>query len=59
MHFVDSNLLIIAAALAQDCRTLLTEDLQHGIQIGSLRIVNPFAADFDLDDILAAPEGHP
>nr|VFJ47192.1 MAG: Predicted nucleic acid-binding protein, contains PIN domain [Candidatus Kentron sp. DK]VFJ58417.1 MAG: Predicted nucleic acid-binding protein, contains PIN domain [Candidatus Kentron sp. DK] len=38
--FYDS--LIIAAALAADCRILYTEDLQHGQRIGKLTIENPF-----------------
>jgi predicted nucleic acid-binding protein len=38
--FYDS--LIIASAIASDCRTLYTEDLQHGQKIRNLRIVNPF-----------------
>jgi predicted nucleic acid-binding protein len=38
--FYDS--LIVAAALEAGCRRLLTEDLQHGQKIGSLRIDNPF-----------------
>jgi predicted nucleic acid-binding protein len=38
--FYDS--LIIAAALAAGCRRLLSEDLQHGQQIESLTIQNPF-----------------
>lgn len=37
--------LIVAAAIAQDCSTLLTEDLQHGLQIDNLRVVNPFRVD--------------
>jgi predicted nucleic acid-binding protein len=40
--FYDS--LIVAAALEAGCRTLLTEDLQHGQRIGALRIENPFLA---------------
>ena len=40
--------LIVAAALAQDCITLLTEDLQDGLTIGKLRVINPFPQDFDL-----------
>jgi predicted nucleic acid-binding protein len=43
--------LIIAAAIAQDCTTLLTEDLQHGLQIDNLRVVNPFRVDFQLDEL--------
>lgn len=34
--------LIIAAAIESGCRTLLTEDLQHGRTVRGLRIVNPF-----------------
>lgn len=34
--------LIVASALSADCAMLLTEDLQHGQNIGPLRIVNPF-----------------
>ena len=38
--FYDSA--IVAAALEGGCRRLLTEDLQHGQRVGSLRIENPF-----------------
>jgi predicted nucleic acid-binding protein len=38
--FYDS--LIIAAALNSGCTRLFSEDLQHGQQIQTLRIVNPF-----------------
>lgn len=34
--------LIVAAALESDCRSLYTEDLQHGQKFDSLRVVNPF-----------------
>ncbi len=37
--------LIVAAAQARACRRLLTEDLQHGRQFGSLRVENPFLAE--------------
>lgn len=38
--------LIVAAALRQDCATLLSEDLQNGLVIdGTLTIVDPFAPD--------------
>ncbi|MBN9087433.1 MAG: PIN domain-containing protein [Reyranella sp.] len=33
---------IIAAAQALGCNELLSEDMSHGQQIGSVRIVNPF-----------------
>ena len=36
--------LIVEAALAADCRRLLTEDLQNGRRFGELLIENPFAA---------------
>ena len=35
--------LIVTSAVAADCRTLYSEDMQDGQQIGDLRIVNPFA----------------
>ncbi|MBS0449467.1 MAG: PIN domain-containing protein [Proteobacteria bacterium] len=38
--FYDS--LIVAAAVEAKCKRLLTEDLQHGQRIGTLRIENPF-----------------
>lgn len=38
--FYDS--LIVAGALAAGCRTLLSEDLQHGQQLDALKVVNPF-----------------
>jgi predicted nucleic acid-binding protein len=38
--FYDSA--IVAAALEAGCRRLLTEDLQHGQKVGSLRVENPF-----------------
>lgn len=34
--------LIVAGAQALGCRTLLTEDLQHGQELGKLRVVSPF-----------------
>ena len=34
--------LLVAAALESDCRSLYTEDLQHGQKFDSLRVVNPF-----------------
>lgn len=38
--FYDS--LVVAAALMAGCRTLLSEDLQHGQKLDRLTIVNPF-----------------
>lgn len=34
--------LIVEAARTGGCRVLLTEDLQHGWEIGGLRVENPF-----------------
>jgi predicted nucleic acid-binding protein len=34
--------LIVSAALQSKCELLLSEDLQHGQKVGSLRIENPF-----------------
>lgn len=46
--------LMVAAALHQGCEWLLTEDLQHGQTIDSLRIVNPFLQGPELLDEPAA-----
>ncbi len=40
LSFCDS--LIVSASLQAGCRTLFSEDLQHGQQIESLTIQNPF-----------------
>ena len=34
--------LIVAAAQQSDCGTLHSEDLQHGMRFGSLKVKNPF-----------------
>jgi len=34
--------LIVAAAHESSCRVLLTEDLQHGQDLGGVVVVNPF-----------------
>ena len=34
--------LIIAAALSAGCRILYTEDMQHGLRVGDLQVINPF-----------------
>ena len=36
--------LIIAAAQTCECKVLLTEDLQHGHEFDSVRVLNPFAS---------------
>ena len=40
LSFWDS--LIVAIALENDCDTLYSEDMQHGLKIKQLHIVNPF-----------------
>jgi predicted nucleic acid-binding protein len=40
LSFYDS--MIVAAALEAGCDTLLSEDMQSGLKIGSLMIINPF-----------------
>lgn len=34
--------MIVAAAIAQGCREVMTEDMAHGRQLEGVRIVNPF-----------------
>ena len=46
--------LIVAAAKAQGCRYLLTEDLQHEQTVDSVQILNPFLVGPDVLD-LATP----
>jgi len=41
-HISFWDALIVEAALAGGCRTLYSEDLQHGRSFGPLRVVNPF-----------------
>jgi predicted nucleic acid-binding protein len=38
--FYDS--LIVAGAMAAGCRTLLSEDLQHGQNLDGLTVIDPF-----------------
>jgi predicted nucleic acid-binding protein len=40
LSYWDSS--IIAAALALGCRELYTEDMQHGLSVDGLRLINPF-----------------
>jgi predicted nucleic acid-binding protein len=40
LHWWDA--LIAAAAQVSDCRYLLSEDFQDGIEMGDLKVVNPF-----------------
>lgn len=37
--------MIAAAAIEAGCDTLWSEDMQHGMQLGALRVVNPFRAE--------------
>jgi|SRR5271157_3912574 len=34
--------LIVAAAQVSDCRYLLSEDFQEGMELGDLKVINPF-----------------
>lgn len=43
MQFSIWDALIVQAARQAGCKTLFTEDLHHGLKIGDLEIVNPFA----------------
>lgn len=40
--------LILSAAQIQDCSHILSEDMQHGQQVGNLTIINPFLADISI-----------
>jgi predicted nucleic acid-binding protein len=41
---------IVAAAQTQECGLLLSEDFQHGQDMGGVRVVNPFLASPDAAD---------
>ncbi len=43
--------LIVASARAQDCKVLLSEDLQDGLDIDGLQVMNPFSATFDINSL--------
>ncbi len=43
--------LIVTSALQCRCQVLFSEDMQDGLEIGSLRIVNPFSEKFDLQKV--------
>ena len=49
--------LIIAAAQAQGCRYLLSEDMQHGQHVDSIQIINPFLAGPEILDAAPSPSG--
>lgn len=44
--------LIVASARAADCNILLSEDLQDGLNIDGLRVMNPFSTTFDMNLII-------
>jgi predicted nucleic acid-binding protein len=44
--------MVVAAAQAQDCGVLLTEDLQDGMAFGPVKVRNPFAS------VMEEPEAH-
>jgi len=43
--------LVVASAMEQGCALLLSEDLQHGLQIDRLLVQNPFDGSFQLRDL--------
>lgn len=45
--------LMVSAAQQMGCAVLLTEDLQHGLEVDRLRIVNPFIAGPEILDATA------
>lgn len=47
--------LMVAAAQAQGCSLLLTEDLQHDLRVDQLRILNPFLIGPEVLDAPTAP----
>lgn len=53
LHFWDA--VILQAAISSGCTTLYTEDMQHGREIGGVRIVNPFANEVHEAAVAYAP----
>jgi len=51
--------LVVASAMESGSRLLLTEDLQHGLIIGNLRVANPFHVDFQLNELVPKTRGKP
>jgi predicted nucleic acid-binding protein len=41
-QFAWFDALIVASAVEGECSVLYTEDLQHGLAVGRLRVTNPF-----------------
>jgi len=41
--------LIVASARVQNCKVLLSEDLQDGLDIDGLRVMNPFSEAFEIN----------
>jgi predicted nucleic acid-binding protein len=48
LHFWDS--LVVAAAQHLGCRYVLSEDMSHGQDYGSVRVISPFIASIELLD---------
>ena len=42
---IDTDALIVQAAMVSGCQQILSEDMQHGARFGVVQIVNPFADD--------------
>jgi predicted nucleic acid-binding protein len=45
--------LIVASARTAGCRSLLTEDLQEGLELDGLRVVDPFRTPAEVDTLAA------
>ena len=43
-HFSIYDAMIVAVAIESNCRVLYSEDMQHGFNVESLQIINPFYA---------------
>lgn len=52
-HYSFYDSLIIAAAREAEVQVLYTEDMQHAQRIGSLTLINPFLADFSVNERMA------
>ncbi len=44
--------LILSVSAENHCRYLLSEDMQHGFTWRGVTVINPFAPDFRLDDLM-------
>jgi predicted nucleic acid-binding protein len=50
-----TNALVVASAAHQGCRYVLSEDLQHGQQIDSVQVLDPFIVGPEVLEQSAAP----